>query len=196
MIFKRKTIQDFKPDVNPSTFAKTARLSRQQKQEILKWFLYSMTFLAALVVQDVIMSQLRLFGATTDLPVCVLLLIAMLEGTQVGSLFLLVSSTVYYFTGSSPGPYSVGILTVLGVITVMLRQMYLHRSKGSMVACTGIALVAYEIGVFISGLATGRTILPRFPVFVFTGLYSALALIPLYSVLERISIIGGNTWKE
>ena len=140
MIFKRKTIQDFKPDVNPSTFSKTVRLSRQQKQEILKWFLYAMTFLAALVVQDVVMSQLRLFGATTDLPVCVLLLIAMLEGTRVGSLFLLVSSTVYYFTGSSPGPYSVGILTILGTITVMLRQMYLHRSKGSMVACTGIAL--------------------------------------------------------
>ena len=196
MIFKRKTIQDFKPDVNPSTFSKTVRRSRQQKQEILKWFLYAMTFLAALVVQDVVMSQLRLFGATTDLPVCVLLLIAMLEGTRVGSLFLLVSSTVYYFTGSSPGPYSVGILTILGTITVMLRQMYLHRSKGSMVACTGIALVTYEIGVFIAGLATGRTILPRFPVFVFTGLYSALALIPLYSVLERISIIGGDTWKE
>lgn len=196
MLFKRKEVQDFRPDVNPSTFSKTVRLSRFQKQQLLKWFLYTMTFILFLVIQDVVMSQLRLFGATTDLPVCVILLIAMLEGTRVGSLFLLIASVLYYFTGSSPGAYCVALITFLGIIAVLLRQMYLHRSKGSMVVCTGIAVIAYEIGIFVSGILTGRTIWPRLPVFVFTGLYSALALIPLYTVLEKISVIGGNAWKE
>lgn len=195
--FKKKgSASDFKPDVNPSTFAKTARLTRLQKQQLTKWGLYISMCLLCAVTQDVLMSQLRLFGATTDLGVCVILLIAMVEGSEPGSLFLLLASTVYYFTGSPPSAYCIGLTTALGIGATLLRQMYLHRSKGSIVVCTGIAMVLYEIGLFIIGILSGRTIWIRLPVFLFTGLYSALALIPLYSVIEKISMIGGNTWKE
>ena len=32
--------------------------------------------------------------------------------------------------------------------------------------------------------------------FLLTGIYSSLLLIPLYPLIHRIGLIGGNTWKE
>ncbi len=193
---RRKKDVEFKPDVNPSTFAKTARLTHEQKLQLSKWLLYIALCAGLLVLQDVLMSKLRLFGATTDLAVCAILLVAMLEGVETGSLFLLIASTIYYFTGSAPGAYCIALLTVLGVAAMLVRQMFLHRSKGTIVVCTGITVILYEIGLFIVGLASGLTHFGRLPVFLFVGLYSALALIPLYDPFEKISLIGGNQWKE
>lgn len=193
---RRKKDPEFKPDANPSTFAKTARLTRQQKLTLSKWLLYTALCVFLLVVQDVLMSKLRLFGATTNLAVCAILLVAMLEGVETGSLFLLIASTIYYFTGSAPGPYCIALLTILGVGAMLLRQMFLHRSKGTIVVCTGITILLYEIGLFIIGLVSGLTLFVRLPSFLFAGLYSALALIPLYNPFEKISLIGGTQWKE
>lgn len=197
MIFRsRRKLQEFKPDADPSTFTKTARLTHLQKLRLGKWMLYIGLCVLLLVVQDVVMSRLRLFGATTDLAVCAILLIAMLEGVQTGSLFLLIASTLYYFTGSAPGPYCVALMTFLGIGAGLLRQMYLHRSKGSIVMCTGITVILYELGQFVVGLMSGLTLLARLPSFLFTGLYSALALTVLYRPFEKISLIGGQSWKE
>lgn len=197
MVWKRRKREpEFKPDANPSTFAKTARLTQQQKLQLSKWLLYTALCAALLVLQDVLMSQLRLFGATTDLAVCGILLVAMLEGVETGSLFLLIASAVYYFTGSAPGPYCIALLTVLGVAAMLVRQMFLHRSKGTIVVVTGITVILYEIGLFVIGLVSGLTLFARLPVFLFAGLYSALALILLYNPFEKISLIGGSPWKE
>lgn len=197
-IFKKRNRQlsEFKPDANPSTFIKTARLTRQQKLQIGKWFLYIMVCLLCLILQDVLMSTLRLFGTTTDLPVCAIMLIAMLEGTETGSLFLLISSTVYYFTGSSPGAYCIALLTFIGTGVGLMRQMYLHRNKSTIIACSAIAILLYEVGTFVVGLLSGLTIWNRFFIFVLTALYSSLALIPLHSLIYKIGTIGGSTWKE
>ena len=78
----------------------------------------------------------------------------------------------------------------------MFRQMYWHRSKGSILLCTMIALTAYEMGLFVVGLYNGLTIFSRIGSFVLTSVYSCIALIPLYHLIYKIGLIGGNTWKE
>lgn len=193
---RRKRTVEFKPDPKAATWAKTFHLTIQQRLQLAKWALYVLTIVLCLVVQDVIMSRIRLFGATTDLAVCAILLITVIEGTDTGSLFVLIASTLYYFSGSAPGAYVIALLSFLGVAAVLLRQMYWHRSKGSIVLCTGIALMLYEIGLFVVGIAIGLTLPSRLIYFILTGVYSCLALIPLYSIVYKIGLIGGNTWKE
>ena len=90
----------------------------------------------------------------------------------------------------------IALLSFLGVAAVLLRQLNWHRSKGSIVLCTGIALMLYEIGLFVVGIAIGLTLPSRLIYFLLTGAYSCLALIPLYSIIYKIGSIGGNTWKE
>lgn len=193
---RRKRNVEFKPDPQTATWVKTFHLTVQQRLQLAKWALYVLTIVLCLVVQDVIMSRIRLFGATTDLAVCAILLITVLEGTDTGSLFVLIASTLYYFSGSAPGAYVIALLSFLGVAAALLRQLYWHRSKGSIVLCSGIALMFYEIGLFVVGIASNLTLPSRLIYFVLTGVYSGLVLIFLYPIVYKIGSIGGITWKE
>ena len=187
---------DFKPDAKTATWLKTSRMTAQQRLRLLKWVLYAGVIILSLVVQDVVMSQLNILGGTTDLPVAVILLITIIEGTEVGSLFVLIASTLYYFSGSAPGAYCIGLMTFLGIFAVMFRQLYWHRSKGSIILCAGLAQMGYELGLLAVGLFEGLTLVSRAHTFVLTGVYGILTMVPLYPLIYKIGLIGGNTWKE
>ena len=193
---RNRDAMDFKPDVQTATWAKTARLTKQQQLRLTKWVLYALTVVMAVVLQDVVMSQFSFFGATTDLPACVILLITVIEGTEVGSLFVLIASTVYYFSGNAPSATCILLLTAFGMAATLFRQMYWHRSKGSVLLCAALSLAAYELGLFVVGVTSQLTHWGRLPSFALTALYSCLVQIPLYSLIYKIGLIGGNTWKE
>ncbi len=194
--WKRQREMAFRPDAKAATWLKTLRLTRLQRLRLSKWLLYTLTIVLCLVVQDVIMSQFSLLGATTNLAVSAIFLITVIEGVEVGSVFVLIASTLYYFSGTCPGAYTVALLTFLGVAAAMFRQMYWHRSKGSIVLCAAIAMMLYELGLFAVGIFNELTIWNRFGVFVITGALSCAAMIPLYPLIHKIGLIGGNTWKE
>ena len=194
--FRKKDSMDFKPDAKVSTWAKTSRLTALQRLRLLKWSLYAAVIILSLVVQDVVMSQLNLLGGTTDLPVAVIMLITVIEGTEAGSLFVLIASLFYYFSGTASGAYCIALMTVLGIATVMFRQLYWHRSKGSIVLCASIALMGYEMGLFAIGLFEELTLWKHMSAFLLTGLYSCATLLAYYPLIYKIGLIGGNTWKE
>ena len=193
---KKRDALDFKPDVQKATWIKTNKLTKQQQLRLTRWSLYVLTVIASLVLQDVIMSQFSFLGATTDLPACAIMLITVLEGTEVGSIFVLIASTLYYFSGNAPTAWCIGLMVFFGIGATLFRQMYWHRSKGSVILCAAIALTGYELGLFTVGLTTALTHWGRLPSFVMTSVYSCLVLIPLYSLVYKIGLIGGNTWKE
>ena len=193
---KRRDDLDFKPDVQKAAWVKTARLTRLQQLRLVRWVLYVLTVMACLVLQDVLMSQFSIFGATTDLPACGILLITVLEGTEIGSIFVLIASTLYYFSGNAPSAFCIGLMTAFGIGATLFRQMFWHRSKGSIILCSAIALTAYELGLFVVGIGSELTHWGRLPSFVLTAVFSCLVLIPLYSLVHKIGLIGGNTWKE
>ena len=193
---KRRNDLDFKPDVQKATWVKTAKLTKLQQLRLTRWLLYVLTVVAGLVLQDVLMSQFSIFGATTDLPACAILLITVLEGTEVGSIFVLIASVLYYFSGNAPTAWCIGLMTFFGIGATLFRQMYWHRSKGSIILCAAIAVTGYELGLFAVGLSSALTHWGRLPVFVLTAAFSCLVLIPLYSLIYKIGLIGGNTWKE
>lgn len=193
---RRNRSSEFKPDPKTATWVKTFRLTALQRLRLTKWLLYVLTIVGCLVVQDVVMSRIRLFGATTDLAVSAIILITILEGTEVGTMFVLIASTAYYFSGSAPGSYVIALLTFLSTGSVLLRQLYWHRSRGSILLFSGITVVLYELGLFVVGVTNGLTIATHLTAFVLTGFYSVLTMIPLYSLVYKIGLIGGNTWKE
>lgn len=194
-LFKKRN-EEFRPDPNQATFLKTARMTRQQRLHLLKWVLYVLSIVLALVIQDVIVSRLRPLGASVNLPVCVILLITVLEGTEVGSLFVLLASVGYFFSGTAPGAYCIAILCFLGIAVTWFRQMYLNRSKASLLLSAGVAALGYELVLFIVGLLSGLTRWDRLGIFLLSGLFNILILIPIYPLIYKIGLIGGNTWKE
>lgn len=191
----RRRKQEFRKDARIS-FLKNLYITRNQRLNILKWGIYATICVLLLVIQDVIMSRVRIFGAKTDLAPMVILLITVLVGTDSGSLFVLIASTLYFLSGSSPGAYAIALLVVLGVLASIIRQTYWRRGLRSTVLCAGVALMLYELGIFAIGWVTQLTILSRLTVFVFTGLISWALMMPLYPLLNRIGKIGGEPWRE
>lgn len=187
---------DFRPDSQDSGWLKMLHITQAQRDLYLKWGLYTAVLVVLSMIQDVIMSQLKIFGATTDLVVCAILLITVIEGIDTGIVFVIIASCLYYFSGSSPGPLCVALITFLGVGACLFRQMYWHRNRGSIVLCAGLALMLYELGTFAVGMFSGLTRWDRLSTFAVTGALSIAVMIPLYSLINRIGQIGGNTWKE
>ena len=187
---------DFRPDVQKISLPNLFHLTNLQRRSLLKWSLYALVCVVALLIQDVVMSRFHFFGGTTDLAVCAILLITVIEGIDTGSIFVLAASLIYFFSGSSPGAFSVALLTIYGIGAAIFRQAYWHRNQRSIVLCAAIALMVYEFSVFAAGLFLELTHFGRVGAFLVTGLLSCVLLLPLYPLIDRIGRIGGTEWKE
>ena len=193
---RKQSTYEFKPDPKGTNYLKRLYMTRLQRLTILKWLTFSMTGILFLVIQDVIMSQVRFSGATTDLPVAFILLVGLYEGLEKGSVFTLAASLFYWFSGSAPTPICVGVLCVLVVVIGLFRQLYWHRSFGSIAMCVSICIMLYEMTIFVIGLTFGLTILPRVSVFALTGFITCITMLTMYPLVRVISKIGGESWRD
>lgn len=187
---------EFRPDKLQATFLKTLYLTKLQRQILLKWALFAVLCMTALTLQDVIMARITIFGATTDLLPCVILLTAVTLGSEEGSIFALVASLFYFFAGTAPGPYAVALLPIFGIVGALFRENYWRRGLASDVLCAAIAMMLYEISVFGLGIFSELTNWYRWHIFLITGVLSVLVMLPLYPLVSKIGAIGGETWKE
>lgn len=193
---RRQPAYEFKPDPKGTNFLKRLYMTRLQRLTLLKWGSYALTGMLLLVIQDVIMSKVRLSGATTDLPVAFILLVGLYEGLERGSVFTLSAALFYWFSGSAPTPICISLLCGLNILIGLLRQMYWHRSFGSLTLCAAISIMLYEMLLFVVGILQGLTILPRAGVFALTGAITCITMLPMYPLVRAISKIGGDSWNE
>lgn len=187
---------EFKPDKPHSGFLSKLHLTQLQRRTLLKWFLYSLVLLVIALLQDVMLSRVRLMGATTDLVPCAIILICIMEGTERGSIFALIASLFYLFSGTAPGNYAMVLLTALAILLCVFRQAYLQQGFGAALLCTGGALLLYELAVFAIGLFLELTAPSRITGFLITAGLSLLAVPVLYPLFLSIQSLGGNTWKD
>ena len=192
MLFKRK--RDFKPDRTDRGLLFKLYLTPIQRQKILKWTLFGLLLLALSLLQDVLLSRVSLMGATTDLVSAGIFVIALLLDPDQSGIFALISSILYYFSGSAPGPYVILLLTVLSLMLNILRHAFLQRTFGSVLLSAGVGLVVYQLLIFLLGLFFGFTTFGRLPVFLITAGLSTAVCPLLYPIFLSVSKIGGETW--
>ena len=186
---------EFRPDKPKFSLLTHLVLSPSQQRKALKWGLYAALLVFLSVLQDVVLSQARIFGATTELIPCAIFLICIMEGAQQGSIFALVASLLYLFSGTAPGVYSMVAITFCAVGACVLRQAYLQEHFSSAMICTSLAMLCYVLTNFIFGLFLGLTVWGRFHGFLITTILSLLAVPALYPLLKAIGKIGGQLWK-
>ena len=187
---------EFRPDSDRKGLLQRLYLTQQQRRSLLKWVLYALLLTVLSVLQDVILTPARLFGASTDLVPCAIIVICITEGTEGGSVFALIASLLYLFSGTAPGPYAMVFITLLAVLVSAFRQGYLHKGFAASMLCTGVAMLVYELAVFIVGLFLDLTSPGRLLTFVLTAVFSMIAAPLLYLLAKAISAIGGQSWKD
>lgn len=193
---RKRPSYEFKPDSDRISLRKKLHLTQLQQKQLLQWSLYALVCLVLLIIQDVIMSQVSVGGATTDLVPAAILLITVMSDVYNGSLFVLIASMLFVFSGSSPGPYAIGFLSVLGIAATVLRQSFWRRGFRSNILCAGLGLLAYELAVYATGIFLGLTYWSRIGVFLITWALSFAVQLALYPLIRVIQNIGGETWRE
>ena len=194
MKFRKKN--EFRPDVHREDILGKILLTKKQRQTLLRWFLFSAVCVAALIIQDVVMSRLTIFDTTTDLVPCCILAVCILQGGESGCIFALVASLIYYFSGSAPGAPCIPIITFLAVFAAIFRQAYLRQGFITLLLLLAVCMIVYELAVFGIALFMKLTTVQRLTAHcVSAGI--TLASVPiLYPILMSIGKIGGETWKE
>ena len=188
--------QEFQADKPRAGLLDKLYITPKQRLALLKWVLIGLVLLLLSVLQDVVLCRFRLFGATTDLVPCAILLICIMEGVENGCVFALVSSLIYQFSGSAPGMYAMVFLTVLAIFAAIFRQSYLQKGFGAALLCTGCGLLLYEMLIFLAGLFLGLTYPGRVVGFLITGGLSLISVPLLYPLILFIGKIGGSIWNE
>ena len=187
---------EFRPDKPKFSLLTFLVLAPSQRRSLLKWGLYAALLVFLSVLQDVALSRVRIFGATTELIPCAIFLICIVEGVQQGSVFSLTASLLYLFSGTAPGVYSMVAITFCAVGVCILRQAYLQERFSSAMLCVSLAMILYVLVNFIFGLFLGLTVWSRFHGFLITAVLSLLSVPVLYPVCKAIGKIGGQLWKE
>lgn len=192
----KKKKNEFKKDKLEAPWLSRLYLTQKQRRAFYTWALMALLLLVISVLQDVVLCRLRIYDATTDLVPCVIFLIAIIEGSQNGSVFALCAGMFYQFSGSAPGGYTLVLITAIAIGAAIFRQSYLQKSFGAALLTTGLAILAYELLNFALGWATGLTIFSRLPGFLITAVLTLVAVPLLYPVVLSIAAIGGDIWKE
>ncbi|MBQ7345462.1 MAG: hypothetical protein IJW45_05310 [Oscillospiraceae bacterium] len=192
----RRKKYEFRPDTVRNDILGKLLLTRKQRKTLLRWTLFSLVCLVALLLQDVVMSRVSIFGATTDLVPCCILTICILQGAESGCIFALSASVFFFLSGSSPGAQCIPLITALAVFAAMFRQAYLRQGFATLMLCLSLSLLVYELATFGIGAFLGYTLPARLGSFCISCLIT-LATVPLsYPILKAIGKIGGEIWKE
>ena len=188
--------EEFRPDAQENAFLKSLHFTKQQRVNLLRWVLLCFTCMLCLVLQDCVFSRIKLFGATTDLGVAAIILVAIMEGSETGGIFALLASVFYHFSGSAPGPYCVALITIPCILFALFRQKFWRRGTGSNLLCSALTMLVYEVGLFITAMFMGLTRFGRGIYFLETAVYSIVLMIPLYQLIYRIGQMGDHVWKD
>ena len=190
---KRK--YEFQPDRPQVSILDKLYLTKPQRLSLLRWTLHALVIVVASLVQDVMLCRINIFGATTDLVPGAIFALTMLLGCERGCVFALVAGAFFEFSGMGPGFYAIALIPVMAIALSMLQQTALRKSVSADLLTTTIAIMLYELIIFIIGVATGETAVFRLISAVATGVMTVLCSYLLYPIFTAIEKIGGNPWN-
>lgn len=187
---------EFKPDRLYSSWVSRLMPTRKQRKSMLKWTVYALLMLLLSALQDVLFSRVDVWGVTTELVPCGIILICLLEGSESGSVFALVGSSLFYFSGSAPGSYSIVLLTLSAIVVTIFRQAMLQSGLGAAIVCTALGLLLYECSTFLAAVMVDLTYWSRIIDFLKRAAVTLPAIPILYPISLAVGRIGGSTWNE
>ncbi len=187
---------EFRPDRRGTSQLNKLWPTPKQQLRILRWALYGVLCLVGLLAQDVLLYRVNVAGGCTDILPCLVIMVTVIQGVEGGSIFVLVASVLYFFSGSSAGFHVIPLLTFIAVATVIFRQAFLRQGFGSLLLCAALGMLLYELSLFSVSLFLKLTVFSRVGAALITALLSLIAVPLCYPVLMTIGKLGGEAWGE
>ena len=100
-------------------------ITPRQWMRFLRWCMYSLLLLAAILAQTVIFGHRTLLGGRPDFVPVVITCICMREGAERGGLFALLGSIFWALSGADMGSVYIIVLTIVPILGVVFHKRYL-----------------------------------------------------------------------
>lgn len=156
------------------------------------WALYSLLFLAVVLLQTVLFGRLRFFGVKLSLIPIALVCISMWSGHEAGGLFSLLAAFFWYASGADDGPLSIITLTVSGILAGYLcSSIFSRRLHTALLLCAG-ALLFHESILFLFKFYLGAAPLELSLWVPISAALSMLACPFIYLLSKAIGKVGGT----
>ena len=166
-------------------------ITPKQWLHILRWTLYALLFLLAMMLQTVVFGNHSFLGVHPSFVPVVITCVCLREGPERGGLFALLTSLFWCLSGADEGSVSIAVLTVVPVVgSVLCRAVLANRFLPCLVI-TVVTLFTEQTAIFVlkffSGAADGRRFLT---VLIPCVLVSALVQPVVYLLVKCIEKIG------
>lgn len=155
---------------------------------VLRWVLYALGAVLALVLQQSVFARLPVLGAAACLMPVAAALVAMREGPEAGGLFGLGLGLLWCLSGVRYGPMYIALLALAGVLVGGLCRDYFRCGVLPALVLALVALAVCEVPVLLLLLYLGKA---GFGVFAMELLISLIFVFPGYPLVWAISRIGG-----
>lgn len=123
-------------------------ITPRQWLHILRWTLYSLLFLLAMMLQTVVLGNRPVFGTQPDLITVVIVCVCLREGAEHGGLFALLTSLLWCLSGAADGSISIAILTILPVLGSILCSSLLSNRFLPSLLVTALTLFVFHCVTF------------------------------------------------
>ena len=165
-------------------------ITPKQWLHILRWSLYALLFLVAMMVQTVVFGNRLVFGTKPLLTPVVICCVCLREGAERGGIFALVASLFWCFSGVEYGPVGIVVQTVVPVLGTVLSRGILSSRYIPCLLITFLALLAEQCIVYalklFSDLAQPRLFFTVLLPCVFVSLLFQPVIYILVKQIEKI----------
>lgn len=166
-------------------------ITPKQWLHILRWTLYALLFLLAMMLQTVVFGSRTIFGVRPDFVPVVITCVCLREGAERGGLFALLASLFWCLSGAEQGSVCIAVLTLVPVGGCLLfRTLVENRFLPCLVLVAATLFieqsVMFLLKFFFDGLAGILFVRKMLP----CVLVSLLAQPPVYGLVKCIGKIG------
>lgn len=166
-------------------------ITPRQWLRILRWTLYALLFLLAMMVQTVVFGNRTFLGVQPDLVPVVIVCVCLRESAERGGLYALLCSLLWCLSGADQGSVCIAVLTFVPVLGSILCTAFLSERYLPCLCLTVLTLLIEQSAMFflrymfggVDGILFWRTLLP-------CVLVSTLAQPLVYFLVKRIASIG------
>lgn len=125
-------------------------ITPRQWMHILRWSLYALLLLTAMLVQTVVLGNHTLWGAKPDFVPVVIACVCLREGAQRGGLFALLGSIFWALSGADMGSVYIIVLTVIPIWgTLLYKEFLFSRFLPCLVLCFLTLAVQHNVMFFL-----------------------------------------------
>ncbi len=168
-------------------------ITPKQWLHILRWTLYALLFLLAMMFQTVVLGNRPIFGVIPDFVTVVITCVCLREGPQRGGWFALLTSVFWCLSGADNGSISIAVMTIMPVMGSIVCRCVLNNRFMPSVLVTAVTLftlhgIIFLLKYLIDGMHPSLFVQKLLP----CVLLSLLAQPIIYLLVKKINRIGDD----